>query len=74
MRGKNPQVLTGPAPSQKTLSTQGETDARDKTGKSPHSHAVMDNENSICEWLDGTLGQSWTQDGNYLSEVIVMLY
>uniref|UniRef100_A0AAX7T9Y0 Pleckstrin homology domain containing, family H (with MyTH4 domain) member 2 n=1 Tax=Astatotilapia calliptera TaxID=8154 RepID=A0AAX7T9Y0_ASTCA len=57
VRGKNPQVLTGPAPSQKTLSTQGETDARDKTGKSPHSHAAMDNENSICEWLDGTLGQ-----------------
>uniref|UniRef100_A0A3Q4HWT6 Pleckstrin homology domain containing, family H (with MyTH4 domain) member 2 n=1 Tax=Neolamprologus brichardi TaxID=32507 RepID=A0A3Q4HWT6_NEOBR len=34
VRGKNPQVLTGPAPSQKTLSTQGETDARDKMGKS----------------------------------------
>uniref|UniRef100_A0A3Q2V6M6 Pleckstrin homology domain containing, family H (with MyTH4 domain) member 2 n=1 Tax=Haplochromis burtoni TaxID=8153 RepID=A0A3Q2V6M6_HAPBU len=60
VRGKNPQVLTGPAPSQKTLSTQGETDARDKTGKSPHSHAAMDNENSICEWLDGTLGSKKT--------------
>uniref|UniRef100_A0A669DUQ5 Pleckstrin homology, MyTH4 and FERM domain containing H2 n=1 Tax=Oreochromis niloticus TaxID=8128 RepID=A0A669DUQ5_ORENI len=70
VRGKNPQVLTGPAPSQKTLSTQGETDARDKTGKSPHSHTAMDNENSICEWLDGTPGQSWTQDGNYLTSSV----
>uniref|UniRef100_A0AAQ5Z659 Pleckstrin homology domain containing, family H (with MyTH4 domain) member 2 n=1 Tax=Amphiprion ocellaris TaxID=80972 RepID=A0AAQ5Z659_AMPOC len=37
VRGKNPQVLTGPAPSQRTLSTQGETEGRDKTGKSPQS-------------------------------------
>lgn len=35
VRGKNPQVLTGPAPSQKTLSTQGETEGRDETGKFP---------------------------------------
>ncbi|XP_054874760.1 pleckstrin homology domain-containing family H member 2 [Amphiprion ocellaris] len=34
VRGKNPQVLTGPAPSQRTLSTQGETEGRDKTEKS----------------------------------------
>lgn len=35
VRGKNPQVLTGPAPSQKTLSTQpeGETEGRENTGK-----------------------------------------
>ncbi|XP_028279419.1 pleckstrin homology domain-containing family H member 2 [Parambassis ranga] len=32
VRGKNPQVLTGPAPSQRTVSTQGETE--DKTEKS----------------------------------------
>uniref|UniRef100_A0A3Q1G8E2 Pleckstrin homology domain containing, family H (with MyTH4 domain) member 2 n=1 Tax=Acanthochromis polyacanthus TaxID=80966 RepID=A0A3Q1G8E2_9TELE len=38
VRGKNPQVLTGPAPSQRTLSTQGETESRDKSGKSPQSH------------------------------------
>ncbi|XP_030603638.1 pleckstrin homology domain-containing family H member 2 isoform X2 [Archocentrus centrarchus] len=34
VRGKSPQVLTGPAPSQKTLSTQGETEGRDKADKS----------------------------------------
>ncbi|XP_059179825.1 pleckstrin homology domain-containing family H member 2 [Centropristis striata] len=34
VRGKSPQVLTGPAPCQRTLSTQGETDGRDKTEKS----------------------------------------
>ncbi|XP_040906482.1 pleckstrin homology domain-containing family H member 2 [Toxotes jaculatrix] len=33
VRGKNPQVLTGPAPSQRTLSTQGETEGRDETVK-----------------------------------------
>ncbi|XP_039900603.1 pleckstrin homology domain-containing family H member 2 [Simochromis diagramma] len=46
VRGKNPQVLTGPAPSQKTLSTQGETDARDKTDKSSKktSSSVTDGE------------------------------
>ncbi|XP_019112890.2 pleckstrin homology domain-containing family H member 2 isoform X2 [Larimichthys crocea] len=34
VRGKNPQVLTGPAPSQRTLSTQVETaECRDKTEK-----------------------------------------
>uniref|UniRef100_A0A8C4ENZ1 Pleckstrin homology domain containing, family H (with MyTH4 domain) member 2 n=1 Tax=Dicentrarchus labrax TaxID=13489 RepID=A0A8C4ENZ1_DICLA len=32
VRGKNPQVLTGPAPSQRSLSTQEETEGRDKTG------------------------------------------
>ncbi|KAK2922223.1 pleckstrin homology domain-containing family H member 2 isoform X1 [Channa argus] len=31
VRGKNPQVLTGPTPSQRTLSTQGETESRHKT-------------------------------------------
>ncbi|XP_049927890.1 pleckstrin homology domain-containing family H member 2 [Epinephelus moara] len=34
VRGKSPQVLTGPAPCQRTLSTQGETEDRDKTEKS----------------------------------------
>ncbi|XP_044070664.1 pleckstrin homology domain-containing family H member 2 isoform X2 [Siniperca chuatsi] len=34
VRGKSPQVLTGPAPSQRTLSTQGENEGRDKTEKS----------------------------------------
>ncbi|XP_023281667.1 pleckstrin homology domain-containing family H member 2 [Seriola lalandi dorsalis] len=33
VRGKNPQVLTGPAPSQRTLSPQGDTEGRDETGK-----------------------------------------
>ncbi|KAM6915989.1 pleckstrin homology domain-containing family H member 2 [Xenentodon cancila] len=33
VRGKNPQVLTGPTPSQRTLSTPGETDGRDTTEK-----------------------------------------
>uniref|UniRef100_A0A672ZY41 Pleckstrin homology domain containing, family H (with MyTH4 domain) member 2 n=1 Tax=Sphaeramia orbicularis TaxID=375764 RepID=A0A672ZY41_9TELE len=37
VRGKSPQVLTGPAPSQRTLSTQGEAEGRDKTGKTSHS-------------------------------------
>lgn len=35
VKGKNPEVLTGPAPSQRTLSTQGETEGRDKAGESP---------------------------------------
>ncbi|XP_031139983.1 pleckstrin homology domain-containing family H member 2 [Sander lucioperca] len=34
VRGKSPQVLTGPAPCQRSLSTQGETEGRDKTEKS----------------------------------------
>ncbi|CAN9500031.1 unnamed protein product [Ophioblennius macclurei] len=34
VRGKNPQVLTGPAPSQRTLSTPGETETGDKTDQS----------------------------------------
>ncbi|XP_075933156.1 pleckstrin homology domain-containing family H member 2 isoform X2 [Anarhichas minor] len=38
VRGKSPQVLTGPAPCQRTLSTQGETKGRDATGKSPQIH------------------------------------
>ncbi|XP_075933155.1 pleckstrin homology domain-containing family H member 2 isoform X1 [Anarhichas minor] len=33
VRGKSPQVLTGPAPCQRTLSTQGETKGRDATEK-----------------------------------------
>lgn len=38
VRGKNPQVLTGPAPSQRTLSTQEETEGRDECGKFPEVH------------------------------------
>ncbi|XP_029376696.1 pleckstrin homology domain-containing family H member 2 isoform X2 [Echeneis naucrates] len=34
VRGKNPQVLTGPAPSQRILSTQGEAEGRDQTATS----------------------------------------
>lgn len=34
VRGKSPQVLTGPAPCKRTLSTQGETEDRDITGES----------------------------------------
>ncbi|XP_070771772.1 pleckstrin homology domain-containing family H member 2 [Enoplosus armatus] len=34
VRGKSPQVLTGPEPSRRTLSTQGEAEGRDKTEKS----------------------------------------
>lgn len=35
VRGKSPQVLTGPAPSQRTLSTQEEAEHRDKNGTLP---------------------------------------
>ena len=35
--GKNPQVLTGPAPSQRMLTTKGETEGRDKTGNSSYT-------------------------------------
>lgn len=31
VRGKSPQVLSGPAPSQRSLSTQGESQGRDET-------------------------------------------
>ncbi|CAJ1066904.1 pleckstrin homology domain-containing family H member 2 [Xyrichtys novacula] len=34
VRGKSPQVLTGPAPSQRTLSIQGETEDQEKTERS----------------------------------------
>uniref|UniRef100_A0A3B4ZV35 Pleckstrin homology, MyTH4 and FERM domain containing H2 n=1 Tax=Stegastes partitus TaxID=144197 RepID=A0A3B4ZV35_9TELE len=42
VRGKNPQVLTGPAPSQRTLSTQGETEGRDKTGNASENPGEND--------------------------------
>uniref|UniRef100_A0A671V739 Pleckstrin homology, MyTH4 and FERM domain containing H2 n=1 Tax=Sparus aurata TaxID=8175 RepID=A0A671V739_SPAAU len=41
VRGKNPQVLTGPAPSQRTLSTQEETEGRDECGKFPEVHRCL---------------------------------
>ncbi|KAM7385102.1 hypothetical protein PAMP_001199 [Pampus punctatissimus] len=46
VRGKSPQVLTGPAPSKRTLSTQEETEGRDKTEKSSKQSAssVTDSE------------------------------
>ncbi|KAG7229889.1 hypothetical protein INR49_009606 [Caranx melampygus] len=43
VRGKNPQVLTGPAPSQRTISTQGETEARDETEDHSASESLGDN-------------------------------
>uniref|UniRef100_A0A3B4WF39 Pleckstrin homology, MyTH4 and FERM domain containing H2 n=1 Tax=Seriola lalandi dorsalis TaxID=1841481 RepID=A0A3B4WF39_SERLL len=46
VRGKNPQVLTGPAPSQRTLSPQGDTEGRDETGKSSHRVTAVDLETS----------------------------
>lgn len=35
VRGKSPQVLTGPAPCQRTLSNQGGAEGRDATSESP---------------------------------------
>jgi len=57
VRGKNPQVLTGPAPSQRTLCMQGETDARDATGKSP---LVTARDYLWAVWA------SWAQEGTLL--------
>uniref|UniRef100_A0A7N6ARU4 Pleckstrin homology domain containing, family H (with MyTH4 domain) member 2 n=1 Tax=Anabas testudineus TaxID=64144 RepID=A0A7N6ARU4_ANATE len=48
VRGKNPQVLVGPSPSQRTLSTQGETEGRDKAGKSPQIHSYT-NRNRVSQ-------------------------
>ncbi|XP_072247559.1 pleckstrin homology domain-containing family H member 2 [Leuresthes tenuis] len=47
VRGKNPQVLTGPAPSQRTLCTQGETDARDTTEKSSKQTASSETDGEV---------------------------
>lgn len=33
VRGKNPQVLSGPSPSQRSLGVQGETEDREEAGK-----------------------------------------
>lgn len=33
VKGKSPQVLSGPAPSQRSLSVQGESDDREEAGK-----------------------------------------
>ncbi|KAI3362950.1 hypothetical protein L3Q82_011620, partial [Scortum barcoo] len=51
VRGKSPQVLTGPAPSQRTLSTQGETEGRDQTEKTGKQKASsgMDGEVQTLE-------------------------
>lgn len=54
VRGKNPQVLTGPAPSRRTLSTQGESEGRGDAGESPQSHISGGSQ---------TLGKSRTQNG-----------
>lgn len=65
VRGKNPQVLTGPAPSQRTLSTQGETEGRDKAGKSPQIHNYGNRNSFVSQDIFGlneTLGKSWTQE------------
>ena len=53
VRGKSPQVLTGPAPSQRTLSTQEETEGKDKTGKTTYA-AAMDMETaSVIQHTSG---------------------
>uniref|UniRef100_A0A4W6FXB0 Pleckstrin homology, MyTH4 and FERM domain containing H2 n=1 Tax=Lates calcarifer TaxID=8187 RepID=A0A4W6FXB0_LATCA len=60
VRGKNPQVLTGPAPSQRTLSTQEETEGRDENGKSPNSYSYGYG-NSFCDsaylWMKSDTGK-----------------
>ncbi|XP_053188878.1 pleckstrin homology domain-containing family H member 2 [Scomber japonicus] len=47
VRGKSPQVLTGPAPSQRTLSTQEETGGRDKTEKSSKQSASSETDGEV---------------------------
>uniref|UniRef100_A0A667XPN1 Pleckstrin homology, MyTH4 and FERM domain containing H2 n=1 Tax=Myripristis murdjan TaxID=586833 RepID=A0A667XPN1_9TELE len=56
VRGKSPQVLTGPAPSQRTLSTQpeGETEGADKTGETLGRH--MDPHSRPTAVSSGTAG------------------
>ncbi|XP_041866886.1 pleckstrin homology domain-containing family H member 2 [Melanotaenia boesemani] len=63
VRGKNPQVLHGPAPAQRTLSTQGETDGRDTTEKNKQM-AVSETDGEVHRPNQGGLLCSPVEDSN----------
>lgn len=71
VRGKNPQVLTGPAPLQRTLSSQGETEEGDKTEKSSDPNASgpdtevhsPDQTRPVCPMEDDSASESLAESG-----------